>query len=163
MQADETSPHVCYVLYNMENRATYNGYTNNFSKRIRQHNCLIKGGAKCTTRQVLQRGVHWLPLAIVRSSSPAFDHKRALSLEWSIKYPDNKRPRSKCFDGWRGRLKGLAMALSNPKFADLAFEVEVYSQDGSDVLQCCLQELGNMGVHIIHHVPEPESALCMQT
>ena len=35
--------HSCYILYN-QNGLTYNGYTVNFKRRIRQHNGEIKGG-----------------------------------------------------------------------------------------------------------------------
>ena len=37
-----------YLLINTLNRCTYLGITNNSKKRIRQHNGIIKGGAKYT-------------------------------------------------------------------------------------------------------------------
>ncbi|MAZ80148.1 MAG: hypothetical protein CMD72_05340 [Gammaproteobacteria bacterium] len=39
---------------------TYNGCTNNFKRRIQQHNSEIKGGAECTSR----RG-SWTPYCII--------------------------------------------------------------------------------------------------
>lgn len=39
-----------YLLYNTKLKITYVGITNNFEKRIRQHNGEIKGGAKNTRR-----------------------------------------------------------------------------------------------------------------
>ena len=37
----------CYVICNSNNN-TYNGYTTNLRRRIRQHNGIIKGGARAT-------------------------------------------------------------------------------------------------------------------
>ena len=41
--------YVCYIL--KCGNYTYNGCTNNFKRRIRQHNGEIVGGAKCTFRR----------------------------------------------------------------------------------------------------------------
>ena len=38
-----------YLLINTTNKYTYLGITNNSKRRIRQHNCIIKGGAKYTS------------------------------------------------------------------------------------------------------------------
>lgn len=107
----------CYILYNELNNLTYNGYTNNLQRRIRQHNGEIKGGAKYTTR----RKVGWKYLAYVTVEDPAFTQKRALSWEWHCKYPTGHRPRRKEFNSPEGRLRGLQLALQNPKFKDLTF------------------------------------------
>ena len=40
--------YICYIL--KCDNYTYNGCTNNFKRRIRQHN-EIKGGAKCTSKR----------------------------------------------------------------------------------------------------------------
>ena len=37
-----------YLLFNTNNNRTYIGVTNNLKRRIRQHNGLLKGGAKYT-------------------------------------------------------------------------------------------------------------------
>ena len=39
---------IIYLLKNTHTKYTYLGITNNSSRRIRQHNCEIKGGAKYT-------------------------------------------------------------------------------------------------------------------
>ena len=41
--------YICYIL--KCGNYTYNGCTNNFKRRIRQHNGEIVGGAKCTSRR----------------------------------------------------------------------------------------------------------------
>jgi predicted GIY-YIG superfamily endonuclease len=109
----------CYILANAPDN-TYNGYTNNLQRRIRQHNSEIKGGARCTSG----RGP-WEYLAIITSNDEAFTKQRALSLEWHIKYPTNKRPRPRQYNGALGRLASLPLVLENPKFADLHFTVYV--------------------------------------
>lgn len=156
--SNEFSEHLCYILYNTTNQATYVGYTNKFDRRIRQHNGLLAHGAKATSRQTV-KGVVWLPLALVRCKTPGFDHRRALSLEWSLRYPDNKRPMSKCFNGWAGRLRGLALALNNPKFADLEFEVEVFREDEATILQ---QALGNRARVVASSWPKENTDLSSQ-
>jgi len=40
--------YIVYLLTNTSNRNTYLGITNNSERRIRQHNGIIKGGAKYT-------------------------------------------------------------------------------------------------------------------
>ena len=109
--------HVCYILHNCTSR-TYNGYTNNPARRIRQHNGILKGGAKFTRGKPT-----WSYLAWVKSAQ--FTKHTALSFEWSVKYPTGHRPRPREYNGAIGRLKGLALALKNPKFEQLNFDVSV--------------------------------------
>ena len=123
------SRHILYILYNETNRWTYNGYSVDFNHRLRQHNCEIKGGAKYTTKYVKSHQVVWKPLAIIKIPEIEginYDQRRALSLEWSIRYCNNKRPRPAIFNGVVGRLKGLLLVCKNKKFIDLTFHVEIY-------------------------------------
>ena len=47
------------LVHNIHNR-TYLGITNNKKRRIRQHNCIIKGGAKYTSSNLLKKeGGQW--------------------------------------------------------------------------------------------------------
>lgn len=43
-------PFVCYALAHRSLRRTYTGQTNNFARRLRQHNGELRGGARYTTR-----------------------------------------------------------------------------------------------------------------
>ena len=114
------STHYCYVIYN-DQGLTYNGYTVDPARRLRQHNKEIKGGAKYTSRHS-----GWKYLYIV--TSPQFTKNTALSFEWSVKYPNNKRPRPKQYSSVHGRLESLQLVLRNPKFAGLDIDL-VYIAD----------------------------------
>lgn len=109
--------HYCYILYNSCNNNTYNGYTVNLERRLRQHNGIIQGGAKYTSRVLTKiKPAEWKYLVVVYS--PVFTSNIALSLEWSIKYPTHKRPRPAIFNGAKGRINGLKLALAHPKFSE---------------------------------------------
>jgi predicted GIY-YIG superfamily endonuclease len=111
----------CYILCNDVNNSTYNGYTTDLKRRLRQHNTEIKGGAKCTTRQCAKHGVRWRYLTVVTSSDPEFTKQKALSLEWHIRYPTGRKPRPPQYNGREGRMKGLELALGHEKFRSLQF------------------------------------------
>ena len=68
------SSYYCYILKNDVNRCTYCGCTNNLTRRIRQHNGLICGGAKSTARYA---GT-WTYALIV---GPFAERKRGLRFE----------------------------------------------------------------------------------
>ena len=90
----------CYIIAN-ENDRTYNGYTVNLERRLKQHNGVIQGGAKATRG----RGP-WEFILII--TSPCWDCiSIAMQHEWSIKYPTRKRPRPKEYNGILGRLKSF--------------------------------------------------------
>lgn len=111
-----TGPFFCYIIAHTNGRSTYNGYTNNLERRLRQHNGEIKGGAKATTRLA---GVHsWEYIATL--TSPDWTAQRAMQHEWTIKYPTRRRPRPAQFQGPSGRIASLAMVLPQiPESVDL--------------------------------------------
>jgi predicted GIY-YIG superfamily endonuclease len=87
----------CYIICNKNDR-TYNGYTVNLDRRLRQHNGFLKGGAKATHSKgpwaymLILTSVHWDCISI------------AMKHEWTIRYPTRRRPRPKEFNGVKGRL-----------------------------------------------------------
>ena len=97
--------YICYIL--KCDNWTYNGCTNNFERRIRQHNGEIKGGAKCTSK----RGP-WSPYCIITGFQ---DNVEALQTEWRIKRVEGRR-RAKTFSGPKGRIKGLNKILELEQF-----------------------------------------------
>lgn len=132
--------HFCYILYIPDGSSvqTYNGYTNNLSRRIRQHNKELSGGAKATSRN---KNNNWVYGAIITSTDPEFTKIKALQLEWQIRYPTRKRPRPRIYNGIQGRIDGLSHVFSNERFSNMTFElytdygfipmnnVNVYSMD----------------------------------
>ena len=68
---------VCYLLKSSVCNRTYIGATNNFKKRIRQHNGEIKGGAKYT-----YSNRPWKPVCLVYGFK---DNSHALCFEWRVK------------------------------------------------------------------------------
>ena len=68
------SDHVCYLLCSETNGRTYIGYTLDPTRRLRQHNGEIKGGAKKTTRSR-----PWRMVCVVGGFP---DQGAALRFEW---------------------------------------------------------------------------------
>jgi len=95
----------CYFLgqHNNWTGQTYNGYTVNLSRRLRQHNGEIKGGAWATTAK--DKGA-WSFIAALTSDSWA-SVSRAMACEWNCRYPTRKKPRPKIFAGAKGRINSL--------------------------------------------------------
>ena len=110
--------HYCYILHDAtgKSKRTYNGYTVDPERRLKQHNGLLKGVAKAT--RCLST---WTYLAIVRCEE--FTKHTALSFEWHVKYPTGKRPRPTIFSGYEGRLQGLKLVFAHPKFKDMQFKL----------------------------------------
>jgi len=81
----DTNYNVYLLKHSIHNR-TYLGITNNLKRRIRQHNCEIKGGAKATTS--MKGNGNWIYHLII----PNLTKSKSLSIERILK---NKRRQSK--------------------------------------------------------------------
>lgn len=81
--------YVVYLLYSLDKRRTYVGITNNLSRRLRQHNQEIKGGARAT-----KCSKQWKILAYAQGHNKS----SALSIEAKI-----KKTKPKVY-GWCKRL-----------------------------------------------------------
>ena len=99
--------YIVYLLKNTDNNYTYLGITNNFKRRLRQHNGEIKGGAKYTN-SFKGNGVWECYLHIVNLTK-----KEALSLERKVK---NKRKHAKGTTPLEKRLNVLIPTLK--EFSD---------------------------------------------
>lgn len=118
----------CYILRNTDNKdknRTYNGFTNNPAKRIRQHNQEIKGGAKYTKKY----GNKTWEIYVLVTGFPT--SQNALQCEWRIKHPDNKRKRCGKYIGPKGRIKGLNEVLQLDKWTsqstiDSTFNIDIW-------------------------------------
>jgi predicted GIY-YIG superfamily endonuclease len=96
--------HYCYILrtnHEPDKNKTYNGYTVDPHRRIRQHNQEIKGGAKYTKKW---GDKSWEMYALLKGFP---DHHSALQCEWRIKHPARKKVRPKRYNSPEGRIKGL--------------------------------------------------------
>ena len=86
--------YVCYLLKSRGSAGlTYIGVTNDFPRRLRQHNGEIKGGARYTTKHP----VGWEPMLIIGGFESRSD---ALKFEWAAKRAEN---RSTVISGMRAR------------------------------------------------------------
>jgi len=101
-KCNKKDKYYCYIIRSLNecfNNSTYNGSTNDLTRRLRQHNGEISGGAKAT------RGKGpWVYISIWEGFQT---HKEALSCEWRIKHPTNTRKRPTQFNGVKGRIKSL--------------------------------------------------------
>jgi predicted GIY-YIG superfamily endonuclease len=95
------TPYLVYCLVSTGRKKTYVGCTNNFHRRLRQHNGEIKGGARYT------RGGTWKPLFHVTG----LDHREALQLEWAM-----KKRRARGVSGPEGRWKTLSKLMALPRW-----------------------------------------------
>lgn len=112
--------HYCYFLFNELNNSTYNGYTINLERRRKQHNGLLAGGAKSTKKY----SGHWNYLAIITTST--FTKNTALSLEWKLRYPTNKKPRPNEYKCPLGRLKSIPIVLD--RHEDVEYTIYVHEK-----------------------------------
>ena len=111
-------PCFCYIVHNESDR-TYNGYTVDLQRRLRQHNGELVGGARATKG----RGP-WSFAAVLTS-----DHwdcvSTAMKHEWSIKYPTRRRPRPKAYQGARGRVESLSKVFEHMRGSGCAFDTSL--------------------------------------
>ena len=103
--------YLCYLIYNKSR--TYIGSTNNFTRRIRQHNCEISGGAKYTTN--FKTSIDWYPVILISGFK---EKKNALSFEWRIKRSLNKQGKLKPNSGLDNRVKNIFDIISSNKITN---------------------------------------------
>jgi predicted GIY-YIG superfamily endonuclease len=114
------SPQYCYIIYSPSKNRTYVGYTVEPTRRIRQHNGIIKGGAKATSI-----ASDWRFLSIITSNSPTFTNILALSIEWHLKHPSGKR-RDPKYRGIDGRLNAIIEVLNRYSIDFTVYVDEIY-------------------------------------
>lgn len=129
-QIPGVSDHHCYAL--ARGRRTYVGYTVDPSRRIRQHNGEIKGGARATSGSSPEGT--WEFLFVIAVEDLRFGSHEGLSLEWHLK----RRPKgAKRVNGSNGskvskvspiqaRIEMLRGALGLLKFAWLLPKIVIF-------------------------------------
>ena len=113
---DNSQNHYCYVLYNVKQpHRTYVGYTTNPTRRLRQHNGIISGGAKATSGKD-----EWAFLVLV--TSPSFNTHTGLSFEWHLK----RALRPQKATGATKRIDALFKTINeNSKFNHFDFHIYI--------------------------------------
>ena len=76
-----SNDYIIYILFNNCNTCTYVGMTNNPTRRIRQHNCELVGGAKAT------KGYKWEYCGLITNFR---DNIEGLQIEWRLKHSTKK-------------------------------------------------------------------------
>lgn len=111
--------YLCYCLQKYggtgKGPLTYVGCTNNFSRRIRQHNAEIKGGAKCTTN-ACKSGSKWHPIVFALGFTTK---NEALSFEWHWKFESRKIKGQ----AQEKRFLALDIVLSKERFSDIKKQI----------------------------------------
>ena len=131
---EEKKRYFCYILgqtrqLNNGTGRTYNGYTVNLNRRLRQHNGEIKGGAFAT-----KGNGPWEFIAVMTCDT--WNNVRAMQVEWLIRYPTRKKPRPTCYAGAKGRISSLVEVCKrlgddsvrlyiHPMFYDYASSLEL--------------------------------------
>lgn len=97
----------CYILKSLKDNCnrTYIGSTNSTSRRIRQHNREICGGAKST--------LSLYPVEMFCIITGFTNHKMTLQCEWLLKHPENKKKINKKYRGINGKINGINNLLLN--------------------------------------------------
>ncbi len=132
---EKSNKYYCYILYTSNafyTNQTYNGSTNDLKRRIRQHNGELVGGAKSTSNKG-----PWEYLAVISGFE---SHKEALSCEWRIKHPTNKKLRPKKYCGVEGRVKSLNLVLGLDKWTNNSSGLE----SGNEYTIYILDEFANL-------------------
>lgn len=103
----------CYILQNTSEKYknhTYVGYTVNFTRRLRQHNGEITGGAKATKNKG-----NWIFLFLITGFVTS---NNALSCEWRLKHPDNKKRKDKKYKNIDGRILSINEVFNLEKWTE---------------------------------------------
>ncbi len=98
--------YICYMITHAYQN-TYVGITNDFTRRLNQHNGILKGGAKATHKYQ-----DWT-LAFYISGFKT--KSEVLSFEWHMHHPNGKRRKdstSKDYYGVCGRVRALCQILT---------------------------------------------------
>lgn len=112
------SNYIIYLLYNTINNNTYVGITNNPTRRLRQHNGELVGGAKYTKAKKGEG--EWLFYGWIKAKDDGILVKiRSLKLEYRVKYLSRKNKGTPI----EKRLKAINQILDENE--DLMFDLNL--------------------------------------
>jgi predicted GIY-YIG superfamily endonuclease len=112
--------HYCYILQQMNKPqlCNYIGYTVNFKRRIRQHNNIIKGGARFTKNKSWE--------FILLMTCDTWNNIRGLQMEWLLKHPLRKKKRLPMHYGSTGAIRSLIEVIKHIAVDEI---VRIYIKD----------------------------------
>lgn len=135
-QNDTIETYHCYVLRSLSHdNSTYIGMTNNPSKRLRQHNGEIVGGARAT-----QSKRPYEMFCIISGFNKRTD---ALSYEWHFKHPIGRKQSPK-YHGIKGRIESIKKVLEDKPYHhkltikisnNLAHFFDTYNQNNIEIIK----------------------------
>jgi len=113
----EEKNYIVYLLHNSENPCTYIGSTNNPSRRIRQHNGELVGGARYTHRNKPEiDSEKWQYYGYI----PYLDKHMALSIEKRIQIRSRKMKDRRAIDRRLSAIEQILIDVGNP---DIVFYI----------------------------------------
>ena len=92
------SKYFCYIIKSKSTDVCYTGITDNLDKRLKQHNGIISGGAKCTRKYD-----DWQYDKVMEFESK----KDAMSFEWYLKWKKNSKGNWNRVAGIKNKYKRL--------------------------------------------------------
>jgi predicted GIY-YIG superfamily endonuclease len=118
---EKPKKYYCYILQQKDNPRSLNyiGYTVNYTRRLRQHNGDLMGGAFFTKN----RGP-WEFLCVL--SCPSWNNIRAMQVECLAKHPTRTRKTPRCFYGCLGRINSLIEIFNRIPVEE---EISIYIHD----------------------------------
>lgn len=104
--------YLCYLIV-LDQQFTYIGVTNNFSRRIRQHNREIKGGAKYTTNLIQKHQLSRWKVLVTVERFPLYPD--VLQFEWMWKHLSRKLSANRKLNPIQRRLTALSQLLNRER------------------------------------------------
>ncbi len=117
MTEQVSKPWFCYLL-ECSDKNTYIGATVDVNRRLRQHNCEIKGGARRTTAKSAGGFQRWTRNLYVSGFTSSTE---ALQFEWRWKHHSKKSRKTSALER---RLDALIATLNFKHYGDLTVHVE---------------------------------------
>jgi predicted GIY-YIG superfamily endonuclease len=127
--------YLCYVLHSADGKRTYVGITNNLTRRLRQHNGEISGGAKYTKRDDSR------PWTVVLTVHGFRTKVEALQFEWAFHHMKGARGLSGRVVKLRGLLRKRQWTRSAPAASAVPLTIRVYAGEQHDMLMTALDPL----------------------
>lgn len=117
-----------YLIISSDNY-TYVGATKDLNKRLKQHNCILKGGAKATTSRV-KNGCLWSRLCYIENFP---DWSSTLQFEWKWKYLTRKQgTRLNTIDR---RMRALYKLIHSDKSTNNAVPFELWDKQPNIIFE----------------------------